>query len=225
MEIPIHNTFDPKDAKFVVDIYPKTAIRIESVRLSTNESSNLSFESKLKPEAISTDKTEIVGDRSYSALHYSTDIHALHPLLISESNQTHLTTIIYRNPSSNASNPSNPIIVHGNFFWLVRTWDLGNFNYFWVIFSGVLLSRIFPLSSPQDSSQHASDQTRTGAGERIKLKPIEFVWVPFSAIITLLIFSSFKSQVQPTTDIISNIAMAFGFGFGFDKVLNFGHRV
>ena len=225
MEIPIHNTFASKDAKFVVDINPKTAIRIESVRLSTNESSSLSFDSKLKPIAISTDETEIVGDRSYSALHYYTDTHALHPLLISESNQTHVITIIYRNASSNASNPSNPIIVHENFFWPVRTWDLGNFNYFWVIFSGVLLSRIFPLSPPQDRSQDASEQTRTGAGERIKLRPIEFISVPFSAIITLLIFSSFKSQIQPTTDIISNIALAFGFGFGFDKVLDFGHRV
>jgi hypothetical protein len=42
--------------------------------------------------------------------------------------------------------------------------------------------------------------------------------VPFSAIITLLILSSFTDQVKLTGDIMTNLALAFGFGFGFDKV-------
>lgn len=46
----------------------------------------------------------------------------------------------------------------------------------------------------------------------------ELLWVPFSAIITLLIFSSFREQVRLTSDVIANMALAFGFGFGFDKV-------
>lgn len=46
----------------------------------------------------------------------------------------------------------------------------------------------------------------------------ELIWVPFSAIITLLIFSSFVNQITLTKDIFLNLALAFGFGFGFDKV-------
>jgi hypothetical protein len=106
---------------------------------------------------------------------------------------------------------------------------LGNFNYFWIIFSGVLLSRIFPLFTNQerrqdDDSNQSGNSISARVTERIKLGPIEFLWVPFSAIITLLIFTSFKGQIQPTSDIIGNMALAFGFGFGFDKVLNMGHK-
>jgi hypothetical protein len=46
----------------------------------------------------------------------------------------------------------------------------------------------------------------------------ELLWIPFSAVITLLIFSSFREQVKLTQDVIANTALAFGFGFGFDKV-------
>ena len=46
----------------------------------------------------------------------------------------------------------------------------------------------------------------------------EYLWIPFSAIITLLIFTSFHEQVKLSSDILLNFALAFGFGFGFDKV-------
>jgi hypothetical protein len=42
-----------------------------------------------------------------------------------------------------------------------------------------------------------------------------------SAIIALLIFSSFQQQVHPT----GNISLAFAFGFGFDKVLETTHNL
>ncbi|HEY9491792.1 MAG TPA: hypothetical protein VIP56_07390, partial [Nitrososphaeraceae archaeon] len=52
----------------------------------------------------------------------------------------------------------------------------------------------------------------------IRLGVGELIWIPFSAIITLLIFSSFADQVKLSADIIVNLSLAFGFGFGFDKV-------
>jgi hypothetical protein len=52
----------------------------------------------------------------------------------------------------------------------------------------------------------------------IKLGVEELIWIPFSAIITLLIFSSFVDQVRLSADIIVNLSLTFGFGFGFDKV-------
>jgi hypothetical protein len=46
----------------------------------------------------------------------------------------------------------------------------------------------------------------------------EYLWIPFSAIVTLLIFTSFHQQIKLSSDILLNFALAFGFGFGFDKV-------
>jgi hypothetical protein len=40
----------------------------------------------------------------------------------------------------------------------------------------------------------------------------------------VLIFASFRSQVDLTTNIIINISLAFGFGFSFDKVLEVAER-
>jgi hypothetical protein len=50
------------------------------------------------------------------------------------------------------------------------------------------------------------------------------LWIPFSAMITLLIYSSFREQVALQGDIFANLAIAFGFGFGFDKVLDIWKR-
>jgi hypothetical protein len=93
-----------------------------------------------------------------------------------------------------------------HFVWTVRALDLGTPTYFWIVFAGVALSRVFSF-------------TRSAKGiTRARLRPVELVWIPVSAIITLLIFSSFSEQVNLTTDIVPNIALAFGFGFGFDKI-------
>jgi len=209
---------------------------MESVKLSGNGSSSLSFNSSLV-QFSSLDKsilsTRSDGDfqNAESPIHFRTLIHAYHPLEIRKANQTHVITVVYKNSDNRTSGFSQPLVTKINFGWRIETWDLGNFNYFWIIFSGVLLSRIFPLFSNQKEAPSGDDDNHSSSNsavskvpERLKLRPIEFVWVPFSAIITLLIFSSFKGQIQPTTDIIGNMALAFGFGFGFDKVLNMGHR-
>jgi hypothetical protein len=242
MDIPVHNVFIPKDAWFFVDIYPNKNIKVESVMLSGNSSSSLNFNSRLNQLSApgesntNTQNTQPVSQTqdSGSAIYYGTSVQAYHPLEIRKSNQTHVLTILYRNLDDQTNKFSLPLVMKENFLWRIETWDLGNFNYFWIIFAGVVLSRIFPLFSNQAAKQQdgaasnqsgSSSSTTTRISERIKLTLIELVWVPFSAIITLLIFSSFKGQVQPTSDIIGNVALAFGFGFGFDKVLNMGHRV
>jgi hypothetical protein len=93
-----------------------------------------------------------------------------------------------------------------DFIWTVRTVDFGKPTYFWIIFAGVTISRIFSF-------------TRTEGGiTTVKLEKLDLLWIPVSAVITLLIFSSFREQVNLTTDIMTNLALAFGFGFGFDKI-------
>jgi len=248
MDIPVHNALIPKDAWLFVDIYPNKNIKVESVMLSGNSSSSLNFNSRLDQLSAhggsnaNTQQSVTQTQDSESATYYGTSIQAYHPLEIRKSNQTHVLTILYRTYDDQTNKFSPPSVMKENFLWRIETWDLGNFNYFWIIFAGVLLSRIFPLFSNQgeekkqqqngNTSNQSSGGSSSGTGssmttrisERIKLTPTELVWVPFSAIITLLIFSSFKGQVQPTSDIIGNVALAFGFGFGFDKVLNMGHR-
>jgi hypothetical protein len=236
MDIPVHNVFVPKMASVFVDIYPKTEISVESVKLSGNSSSSLIFDSTLDHTSPipgqNITNTQSVGQiqKPQSVINYETPVQAYHPLEITKLNQTYILTIVYRTVENQSNNFSQPLVIKENFRWPLFTWDLGNFNYFWIIFSGVLLSRIFPLfiknqeRGQDDASNQSSNSISSRVTERIKLGPIEFLWVPFSAIITLLIFTSFKGQIQPTSDIIGNMALAFGFGFGFDKVLNMGHR-
>jgi hypothetical protein len=236
MDIPVHNVFVPKIASVFVDIYPKTEIGVESVKLSGNSSSSLIFDSTLDHKLSIlgqniTNTQQPVGQiqKPQSVINYETSVQAYHPLEIRKLNQTYILTIVYRTLENQSNNFSQPLVIKENFRWPLDTWDLGNFNYFWIIFSGVLLSRIFPLFTNQerrqdDASNQSGNSISARVTERIKLGPIEFLWVPFSAIITLLIFTSFKGQIQPTSDIIGNMALAFGFGFGFDKVLNMGHR-
>lgn len=220
MDIPVHNVLVPKGAWVFVDIYPNKRIKVETVKLSGNSSSSLNFNSELaqfSSDGSLVTNAQTVGQiqDSESGIYYRTWVEAYHPLEIIKTNETHVLTIVYRTLDNQTSGFSHPLVLKENFSWRIETWDLGNFNYFWIIFGGVLLSRIFPLLP----------NTSASMSERLKLRPIELVWVPFSAIITLLIFSSFKGQIQPTSDIIGNMALAFGFGFGFDKVLNMGHKV
>ena len=90
----------------------------------------------------------------------------------------------------------------------INSLDFSRPEYFWIIALGVVTGRIFSI---------------TGAGTlgstSIEFNVGELIWIPFSAIITLLIFASFVDQVNLTNDVILNLALAFGFGFGFDKVL------
>jgi hypothetical protein len=53
----------------------------------------------------------------------------------------------------------------------------------------------------------------------VRLETADYIWITFSFIIAVLIFSSFSDQVNLTTSVLANISLAFAFGFGFDKVL------
>jgi hypothetical protein len=89
------------------------------------------------------------------------------------------------------------------------TQDFNAPTYFWIIFSGVLISRVFSYSSKD-----------TDENPKLQLNKLDLLWIPFSAVVTLIIFISFKQQIDLTNDLMTNLGLAFGFGFGFDKVLS-----
>jgi hypothetical protein len=89
------------------------------------------------------------------------------------------------------------------------TQDFNAPTYFWIIFSGVILSRVFSYSSKSSEEN-----------PKLQLNKLDLLWIPFSAVVTLIIFISFKQQIDLTNDLITNLGLAFGFGFAFDKVLS-----
>jgi hypothetical protein len=52
----------------------------------------------------------------------------------------------------------------------------------------------------------------------------EGLWITFSFIVTLLVFSSFKQSVTLSTSALVNLSLAFGFGFTFDRTLELATR-
>jgi hypothetical protein len=113
------------------------------------------------------------------------------------------------------------------FSWPIKTMNMSIFSYFWIVLIGVLVSRLLSLVLDKlEEIQKAPDKVRK---QEIESKPIvlnihDYIWITFSFIIAILIFSSFSTQVDLTTNIIINISLAFGFGFGFDKVLEVAKR-
>ena len=226
--VPLLNFFKPKETMVNVDIYFKNdnltkASFLSPPFLSSNTSSLLSL----------TD-SKFHDFNSYTS--YNLTMKLGHPLYIGNHTQFYELIILYRpnkisdytttelsSAMSNATMMSDdtfiskdtPASVLGKIEVLkiplkyeINSLDFSRPEYFWIIALGVVTSRIFSI---------------TGAGTlgstSIEFNVGELIWIPFSAIITLLIFASFVDQVNLTNDVILNLALAFGFGFGFDKVL------
>lgn len=84
--------------------------------------------------------------------------------------------IFYR---TNANDTGPLLRMNIKFPWSITTLDFGDLTYFWIIFAGVVLSRVFTFSTSSETGK-ASKMTN-------QLKNLELIWVPFSAVITLLI--------------------------------------
>jgi hypothetical protein len=227
--VPLSNFFFPKYTKINVDIYFKDpSLRktsfISPPLLTSNTSSLLSqYDSRLTEDPLFT--------------RYNLTMKVGHPLYVANYTGIYELKIIYRlgdiqklaaPSSSTPSNMSSELLGNATaavlpanvsedllsnikvvsipFQYHVNALDFSRPEYFWIIGLGVLTSRVFAIS--KDTLNTAS----------IKLGVGELIWIPFSAIITLLIFSSFVDQVKLTADVIVNLSLAFAFGFGFDKV-------
>jgi hypothetical protein len=196
--IPVENFFTHKKSDIAVYFYFKhpdnqTHIFIKLIGLASNSSNSLL---SLPSSSLSyvANKNGLNG--------YIGTVEVGHPLQVKNSTERYNLYIFYR-----VNQPMGvPIhLITIPIIWNVQTLDFNKPTYFWIIFLGVILSRLFSFSKNEKDFQ-------------ISLRPLDLLWVPFSAIITLLIFASFKDQVILTTDLMTNLALAFGFGFGFDKV-------
>jgi hypothetical protein len=214
------NIVVPQEQLLYVYIYPKKPIQIENVLLSTNGSSVLTYDSLLLQKA-----------QSNSGLLYYAPVKGWHRLDIRNSTEAFFVSIIYHAPSSTQSNSSIvlPEIENVPFNWNIQTLDLTSFSYLVIIFVGVLLSRLFPIVlKPKPPGERQPGERQPGerqpGDKKLPFGGIELLWIPFSAVIALLIFTSFHDEVNPTADILTNVGLAFGFGFGFDKILTLGRE-
>jgi hypothetical protein len=193
--LPISTYFTDRTSKMDVDIFFKThdlsKNSFRDIVLSENNSRLLTIDSKpFKPFT--------------SVAAYDLTLLVRHPLVVSNHTEKYSLDIFYRLSNETIGDLRKLSIPVQ---WDIKSLDFSPINYFFIIFGGVLLSRIFsiPTVSPNPASWNTLDKR-------------EYLWIPFSAIVTLLIFTSFHQQIKLSSDILLNFALAFGFGFGFDKV-------
>ena len=121
-----------------------------------------------------------------------------------------------KTPKSNATIYRNSV----PFEWSVRMTDLSLTTYFWIVMAGVITSRFMSLILDKTDDIELKKQNELEKKRSIQIiKPRDGLWIIFSFIIALILFSSFRQSVTLTTTILFNISLAFAFGFGFDKTL------
>jgi hypothetical protein len=198
-QVPLANFFNHKLTQVNVEVYYKvTPLFLKGIKLSSNGSSILTVKDADFHVANRASKQNVTTVNSLAAV-YNVSMQLGHPLDVRTYDDQYNINLFYRKLSDNGS----LLVEKVPFIWSIHTLDWSKVNYFWLIFAGVFLSRIFTIRP----------------GNKTKFKSLELVWIPFSAIITLLVFASFKDQVNLTGDILTNLSLAFGFGFAFDKVL------
>ena len=228
--VPLRNVYQPIDNNVLVQIYDNLPnITIANVKLSSTSDSVLSFNdtftslptinltgvSKITDDANATNKKIINVAWAYPVKQYNLKVSTQHNLEVINSTNPHTVTIFYVN-----STTGKPILqsLPLTFNWPIKTLDFSLIAYFWIVLIGVISSRALSRAIKQKEEDPEKKLRNT------ELHNIDYIWILFSFIIALLIFSSFKQQVSLTTHIIANISVAFAFGFGFDKVLEVAER-
>jgi hypothetical protein len=206
--------FPPRSTAIQVGISHNTSNAIETVKLSTTDSI-LSY-----PAKFTFVNSKSVNDSQRD--NYTMEAYANHNLEVGNSTRQYTIDVIYSNATSNLPQKwSVP------FNWPIQTMNMSIFSYFWIVLIGVLVSRLLSLVLDKlEKIEQTQDPVLKNniKGQQIALNINDYIWITFSFIIAILIFSSFNEQVELTTNIIFNISLAFGFGFGFDKVLEVAKR-
>jgi hypothetical protein len=209
--IPLKNAapFPPRTTDIQASLYHNINTTIQAVRLSTNDSilsypPNFTF--------VNSSLTEDVqrGD-------YKMGASAIHSLTANNVTEHYTIDVLFFNKTDGV--PQNWSVP---FSWPINTLNMNTYNYFWIVLVGVIISRVLSLvldkletiRNIQDPAQKDREK-----GQPIILDNEDYIWITFSFIIAILIFTGFTTQVQLTTSIILNISLAFAFGFGFDRVL------
>ena len=204
--IPLKNVFIPKTSDLTLTIYPIVPFKkIVSVKLYTTSDSILSYYGDFKL----TDTVE-------GGYIYKMKVYAQHDLEVENTTNTYKVATYYINNSGQLKQAVIP------FTWPIKTLDFSDFTYFWIVLIGVIVSRLVTRYVEDTRKEPEKDGNKVSS--RIEFEGRDYLWIAFSGIITLLIFTEFQKNVQPTTNIITNISLAFGFGFGFDRILDVGQK-
>jgi hypothetical protein len=229
--VPLRNLFEPIDNNIMIQIYNNLPnITITNVKLSTMSDSILSFNDTFtrlpiiylkgvsnitKSSTATSANAQKLINWVYPVLQYNLKTRAQHNLEVSNTTNPYTINIFYLNSTS-----GKPILqsLPLTFTWPIKTLDFSLITYFWIVLIGVISSRALSRAIKQKESDGSNKLAST------ELQNIDYVWILFSFIIALLIFSSFKQQVSLSSHIIANLSAAFAFGFGFDKVLEVAER-
>jgi hypothetical protein len=168
--------------------YPKETITIKDIILSSNTTNSYLL---IKNPSLVKGET-----------FYTINIKAGHQFQVKNWTEPYFVSVFYRHSNDTAKANTGPVEeLTIPITFRINQLDLGLLSYFWIIFSGVVISRVFQLGTI-----------------KTQFDVQDIIWIPSSAIITLLIFSGFVEQFKLTDNILANIALAFSFGIGFDKV-------
>jgi hypothetical protein len=190
--VPLRNILTPINASIEANIYHKNPNNTIQNVKLFSSDSVLTF----KPDFLK------VGEYKNGEI-WKNNISVRHDLSVSNTSKIYQIRISYLNSTGQLN--QLPL----QFEWPIKMLDLDLVSYFWIVLIGVITSRALTLFRTQKTAF-------------VQLQIKDYIWIVFSFIIGILIFSSFKNQIDPTSDIIINISLAFGFGFGFEKVLEVG---
>jgi hypothetical protein len=192
----------PRESNFTVEVYTKRNIN------------NILYTSLIPLEDSVLTIPDLKKHNSSTNNHYiaSTSLNAQHDGELTNKTYPYVIDIFYNDTNGIIQKYSIP------FEWPIQKMDFSMLNYFWIVLIGVITSRL----SKRYAEHHTSGTQQQRSN--VYLKPTDFLWIGFSAIIALLIFSSFEENVNLTNFIITNVSVAFGFGFGFDKILEAGQQ-
>jgi hypothetical protein len=206
--------FPPRSTVIQVGISHNVNNTIDTVKLSTTDSI-LSYPAKFK--FVNSTLMDVSRRDNYTM-----EAYANHNLEIGNTTNEYTIDVIYSNLTTNT--PQKWSVPFG---WSIKTMNMSIFSYFWIVLIGVLVSRLLSLVLDKlEKIQQTQDPVLKNKiqSQQIVLDINDYIWITFSFIIAILIFSSFNEQIELTTNIVFNISLAFGFGFGFDKVLEVAKR-
>jgi hypothetical protein len=205
--VPLKNVIIPLSTNLIATVFTNDSIDIKSVSLSTPENSLLSFNGPFKDfEDDSTEgkkyKTQLFVHHDGNIINYTAPYKLNIYYTITDNNSG-------SNSTSNNTIDKTPIISNKTkeFYWKVQTNEIPVLGYLWIVIIGVVTSRLLSLVLKSENKNIQS----VGKDEGI--------WIIFSFIIAVLIFSSFSKEVTLTKSILMNVSLAFGFGFAFERIL------
>jgi hypothetical protein len=203
--IPIRNSIMGEHINTTVTIYKNNPdINIKSVNLNSTGDTILT----------SNNGTFRLMGNDGSESYYSLQVYAQHTgQILNNTDQYEILVYYYANDTDTELKSENL-----SFDWPVKTMDLSVLAYLWIVMIGVITSRLISLMLVKMDPNNPKPLK--------EIRQEDSLWIIFSFIIAVLIFSTFKSQTQTqlTSSTIANISIAFGFGFGFDKVLEVAQR-